>query len=129
MRGAVVAIAVLGSSIPAVSATALDHAVLVAPSGDRGAQSFSLAVKVGAIGRQRVDVATGDGQFLGAITLFGVRPGEPGGTFHIPVPAEALKGGKLDVRFKIVGGGSDPTVSRAPTEAEVVSAVLEAAPD
>jgi len=60
-------------------------------------------------------VSTESGELLGSISTFGVPAGKPGGTFLVPVPLDAVHGGRLDVRLTISGSDGE----RTPTAAEV----------
>jgi hypothetical protein len=79
-------------------------------------------VQVGAIRRgQEIDVTIASGQELGVISPFGVRSGQDAGTYTLPVPAGAIRNGRLSVRLSIIQSGA-PT--HTPTAEEVRSVKL-----
>lgn len=91
---------------------------LVLPHALRKGETAWLLVKVGAIGRDQIQLMTQDGRPLGTISPFGIRSGRPGGTYTVPVPAEALSDGRLRLRLSVMQSGRAP---RAPTAKEVKS--------
>lgn len=97
----------------------MDDVVLPVPRAFAG-EPLNVAVSVGAIGRQRVEISTAQGQYLGAISLFGVPAGRAGGIYAIPIPAEAVHEGRLELRLTIVSGAG----RRAPTADEVTGVRL-----
>jgi hypothetical protein len=91
---------------------------LVLPHALRKGETAWLLVKVGAIGRDQIQIMTQDGRPLGTISQFGIRSGKPAGTYTVPVPAEALSNGRLALRLSMMQSGRAP---RAPTIREVKS--------
>jgi hypothetical protein len=91
---------------------------LVLPHALRKGETAWLLVKVGAIGRDQIQLMTQDGRPLGTISAFGIRSGKPAGTYTVPVPAEALSDGRLALRLSVMQSGRAP---RAPTAKEVKS--------
>jgi len=77
-----------------------------------------LLVKVGAIGRQQVQITTQDGRPLGTISPFGVRSGQAAGTYTIPVAPDAFDHRRLALRVSMLQSGR---AQRAPTTDEVKS--------
>jgi hypothetical protein len=77
-----------------------------------------LLVKVGAIGREQIEITTQEGRPLGTISPLGARSGDADGTYTLPVPAEALHDGRLTLRLSVVQSGR---ASRAATSNEVKS--------
>ncbi len=94
---------------------------LVLPHALQKGETAWLLVKVGAIGHDQIQLMTQDGQPLGMISPFGIRSGEAGGTYTVPVPAEALSDGRLALRLSVMQSGRAP---RAPTTKEVKSVRL-----
>jgi len=89
----------------------------------RAGEAAAVEVQLGALGRGRVvTVTTADGRPLGTVSPFGARAGQPGGTYTLPVPPDAIRDGKLTVRLTISPGGGGP--ARAPTADEVPSVKL-----
>jgi hypothetical protein len=82
-----------------------------------------IEVELGAINKGRVvTVTTVDGQPLGTISPFGARPGQAAGTYTLPVPAGAIRDGRVAIRVTISDLGGGPP--RAPTAQEVRSIKL-----
>ncbi len=78
-----------------------------------------IEVQLGTIGKGHVvNVTTAAGQPLGTISPYGVRPGESAGTYTLPVPADAIRDGRVAIRLTISQPGGPP---RAPTAQEVRS--------
>lgn len=91
---------------------------LALPHALRKGETAWLLVEVGAIGRDQIQLMTQDGRPLGTISQFGIRSGKPGGTYTVPVPAEALSNGRLVLRMSVM---QSDRVPRAPTTKEVKS--------
>ncbi|HUZ96398.1 MAG TPA: hypothetical protein VMU57_15955 [Edaphobacter sp.] len=91
---------------------------LALPHTLREGETAWLLVTVGAIGRDQIQIMTQDGQPLGTISAFGIRSGKAGGTYTVPVPAEAIRDGRLGLRLSVIQSGRAP---RAPTAKEVKS--------
>jgi hypothetical protein len=91
---------------------------LMLPHALRKDETVWLLVKVGAIGREQIEITTQDGRPLGTISAFGARAGDAGGTYTVPVPADALRDGRLALRLLVVHSGGAP---RAATSKEVKS--------
>jgi hypothetical protein len=85
-----------------------------------------IIVEIGTIGRgQEVEVTTAAGQSLGVISPFSVRAGQEAGTYPLPVPATAVRDGRVSLRLTISQFGAPP---RAPTAEEVRSVKLSVGP-
>jgi hypothetical protein len=103
--------------------TAVRQMTLALPHPLRAGEAAAVELQLGALGRGRVvTVTTADGRPLGSVSPFGARAGQPGGTYTLPVPPEAIRDGKLTVRLTISPGGGGPP--RAPTAEEVPSVRL-----
>jgi hypothetical protein len=90
---------------------------LVLPHALAAGEAAAIEVQVGPISRGRViNVTTAAGQPLGTISPFGTRAGQDAGTFTLPVPAEAIRDGRVVLRLTISQAGGPP---RAPTAQEV----------
>jgi hypothetical protein len=94
---------------------------LVLPHPLQKGETAWLLVKVGAIGRDQVQLTTQDGQPLGTISPFAIPSGKPGGTYTVPIPAKALSDGRLTLRLSVIPSGGAP---RAPTTQEIKSVRL-----
>jgi hypothetical protein len=76
-----------------------------------------LEVKVGRIQRgAEIEVSTTEGQTLGVISPYGIRSGAEAGTYNVPVPPDAIKGGRLKLRVTLNRYGR---AERAPTAKEL----------
>jgi len=94
---------------------------LALPHTLRKGETAWLLVEVGAIGHEQIELTTQNGQRLGMISPYGVRSGRPGGTYTIPVPAEAISHRRLALRMAVMQSGG---AQRAPTKDEVKSVRL-----
>jgi hypothetical protein len=84
-----------------------------------------IEVRAGPLRRgQEISVTTAAGQPLGTISPFGIRSGQDAGAYSLPVPADAIKDGRLTIRLSIseIGG------ARAPTTQEIRGVTLKIAP-
>lgn len=95
--------------------------VLTLPRALRAGETAFVEVQVGPIGRREIDVATASGRPLGTISPFGVRAGQDAGTYTLPLPADAIAGGRVVLRLTISQPGGAP---RPPTADEVRSVTL-----
>jgi hypothetical protein len=110
-----------GSALPQASTQDM---TLVLPQPLVAGQTAWLEVQLGAIGRgQEIGVATNSGQQLGVISSPSVRLGQEAGTHALPVPADAIRDGRLSIRLTITESGA----TRAPTAQEVRSVKLKVA--
>ncbi|WP_377810765.1 hypothetical protein ABNQ38_28835 [Azospirillum sp. A29] len=90
---------------------------LALPHPPRQGEAAILAVTLGVLTRgQTVEVTTADGEPIGTAAPFGPQRGQGAGTVTIPVPAGALRDGRLTLRLRITASGSPP---RPPTAEEV----------
>jgi hypothetical protein len=104
-----------------VGATAREL-TLVLPNPLRDGETAGIEVHLGPIARGRfVTVTTASGEPLGTISPFGTRVGEDAGTYTLPVPADAIRNGRVAIRLSISRAGSPP---RPPTEQELPSVRL-----
>jgi hypothetical protein len=120
MRAVIAVFALIGLCTLGVAAATVTDVTLQLTRALRPGDQLNVAVSVGPIGRNRIEVTTAEGQRLGTISLFGVPPGRAGGTYLIPVPPEAVRNGQLDLRFTISSGGEQ----RSPTTEEVTGVRL-----
>ena len=90
--------------------------VLNSPAADRGRRD-RVHRDAGRRGRrgQTIEIATAAGRSLGVISPFGARVGQDAGTYTVPVPADAIRDGRIAVRLTIRQGDA----TRAPTTEEV----------
>lgn len=90
---------------------------LILPHPLRQGEAVVLAVTVGRISRgQTVEIATTDGRLIGTAAPFGPQRGQGAGTFTIPVPADAVRDGRLALRLRVTTHDAPP---RPPTAEEV----------
>jgi hypothetical protein len=121
-RGVACVLAALlaGVRVVAVLAATPDPIVLTLPHPPRAGDHLVVAVTVGPIGHRRIELTTASGQRLGTITAFGVSARESGGTYLLPVPLDAVRDDRLDLRLTITGDGE----ARSPTQEEVTAVRL-----
>lgn len=91
---------------------------LVLPHALRKGETAWLLVKIGAIDHYQIRITTQDGRPLGTLSPYGVRSGQGGGTYTVPVPAEDFRGRRLALRLSVMLSGH---AQRAPTTEEVKS--------
>ena len=95
---------------------------LVLPHPLRGGETAAIEVHLGPIARGRVvTVTTASGAPLGTISPFGTRVGEDAGTYTLPLPADAIRDGRVAIRLTITQAGGP---ARPPTAQEVPSVRL-----
>jgi hypothetical protein len=115
MRATAAALAL--TSLLAVGArAAADNVVLTLPHKPGAGEQVVLAVTVGPIGHRRVEVTTASGERLGTVSAFGPQAAQSGGTYMLPVPPDAIRDDRLEVRVTISGNGGQV---RSPTAEEV----------
>lgn len=67
---------------------------------DAAADSVYLQVRLGALaGGQEIELSTEGGRRLGVISPHGIRPGRDAGTYTVPVPADAIRDGRVRIRL------------------------------
>src|SRR5271154_4917218 len=116
MRPATAAFALLALLVQSANASA-DDMTLTLPHPLVAGEIAWLQLQVGPIGRgQEIEVTTAAGQELGTISSFGVGGGQEAGAYTLPMPADAIRDGRLAVRLTISQSGAPP---RAPTAQEV----------
>jgi hypothetical protein len=121
---ALLARAGLAQNAPAQGETAgtAQELTLALPHPLRDGETAGIEVHLGPIARGRfVTVTTASGEPLGTISPFGTRVGEDAGTYTLPVPADAIRNGRVAIRLSISRAGSPP---RPPTEQELPSVRL-----
>jgi hypothetical protein len=90
---------------------------LALPHALRAGETAWLEVKVGVIERgEEIEIQTTAGQQLGTISPFGIRSGQPNGTYTVPVPPGAIANDHLSLRLLIDQPGH---AQRGPTMKEV----------
>ncbi|MBW8811590.1 MAG: hypothetical protein JF591_22830 [Lysobacter sp.] len=73
---------------------------LTLPHALDAADNVYLQVRLGALaGGQEIELSTDSGRHLGVISPHGIRPGRDAGTYTVPVPAEAIRDGRVRIRF------------------------------
>jgi len=96
---------------------------LILPHTLREGETAWLLVEVGAIGHNQIQLTTQDGRPLGIVSPYGAKPvgaqsGQAGGTYTLPLPAEAFAGRRLALRIAVK---ESDRVQHAPTAEEVKS--------
>ena len=113
MRLATAALVVIALAATSVA----QELTLTLPRPLGAGETAFIEVEVGTIGKGHiVNIATASGQPLGTISPFGARPGQRAGTYTFPVPADAIRDGRVAIRLTISEPGGPP---RAPTAQEV----------
>jgi hypothetical protein len=123
MRRAAAALALLALVAPQSAAQAQraeGEIVLNLPRSVGAGETAFLEIEVGAIGRAQIEVTTDTGQPLGTVSPFGARAGQNAGSFTLPVPASAIRDGRVALRLMVRQGGT----LRPPTAQEVRGAKL-----
>ncbi|QWF15090.1 hypothetical protein [Lysobacter capsici] len=73
---------------------------LTLPHALDAADNVYLQVRLGALaGGQEIELSTDSGRHLGAISPHGIRPGRDAGTYTVPVPADAIRDGRVRIRL------------------------------
>lgn len=107
-------------------AAAPGEVTLTVPRPLQAGESLVLVVTVGVIQRgQQIRITTASGQQIGTVSPYGIPPGHKAGSYVVPVPAGAVRDGKLSLQLRLTGGGGPP---RAPTAQEVTSLDLRITP-
>lgn len=76
-----------------------------------------IEVKLGVIGPgQEIEITTPDGRTLGVISPHGIRAGNAGGTYTLPLPADAICHGRVAIQLRVTRSNA---ASRMPTADEV----------
>ena len=104
MRPAAAALALLALMAPQSAAQAPradGEIVLNLPRPIGSGETAFIEVRVGAIGRAQIEVTTGTGQPLGTVSPFGARVGRDAGSFTLPIPASAIRDGRVAVRLTV----------------------------
>ena len=118
MRLAAAALALLALVAPQRAAQAQradGEIVLNLPRPIGAGETAFLEIQVGAIGRAQIEVTADTGQQLGTVSPFGARTGQDAGTFTLPIPASAIRDGRIAVRLAVRQGDA----RRPPTAQEV----------
>jgi hypothetical protein len=127
MSSSLAALALLSLLVlPACASAANGEAVLTLPRSLKAGEAVTVVVEVGVLPRGcEISVTTPSGQLIGTVSPFGIRAGQAAGSYALPVPAEAVKDGKLSLRLTLTGTGGPP---RAPTDQEVKSLKVSITP-
>jgi hypothetical protein len=125
MRPAPAALALLFALLAqSLSAAWAQDMTLTLPHPLAAGETAWIELQLGPIGRQEIDITTAAGQPLGTVSPFGPRAGQDAGTYAFPVPADAIRDGRLTVRITITQPNGSP---RPATEQEVRSVKLTVA--
>ncbi|MEI2454882.1 hypothetical protein ABU614_15715 [Lysobacter firmicutimachus] len=94
-----------------------DVSTLALPRARDIGESVFLEVQVGRLGSgQEIELSTDTGRPLGMISPHGLRPGHDAGAYVVPLPAHAVRDGRVRVRLRVVRAGAAP---RRPDASEV----------
>jgi hypothetical protein len=92
---------------------------LVLPHALRAGETAWIELELGVIERgAEIEIATTAGQSLGVISPFGIRSGDPSGTYTVPLPGDAISDERVSLRLTLNRNGH---AQRAPTAREVKS--------
>ncbi|MFP5514958.1 MAG: hypothetical protein ACLGJC_17955, partial [Alphaproteobacteria bacterium] len=116
MRAVLLAVLVLAGqpagADPARTPALLDgngETTLTLPHPLRQGGAIVLAVTLGRISRgQTVEITTADGRPIGVAAPFGPQRNQGAGTFTIPVPADAVRDGRLALRLRVTTHDAPP---------------------
>lgn len=115
-RGAIV-LALAALTALAGCAAAGDVATLTLPRPRDIGESVFLEVQVGRLGSgHEIELSTESGRPLGVISPHGIGPGRDAGTYAVPLPAYAVRDGRVRVRLRVTRAGAAP---RRPDASEV----------
>lgn len=90
---------------------------LALPHPLRAGETAWLEVKVGVLERgAEIEITTAAGQSLGVISPFAIRSGRQAGAYPVPVPADAIRDGRLALVVSLNRNGHP---KRAPTAKEL----------
>ena len=107
----------LALATQAACATGAGEMTLALPHALRSGEMAWIEVRVGVVARgQEIRVTTTSGRELGTISPHLVRAAQDAGNYSLPVPGDAVRDGRIDVRLAITQAGTSP---RAPTAMEV----------
>ncbi|QWP75756.1 hypothetical protein J5226_19415 [Lysobacter sp. K5869] len=126
MRAAAIACGFAALLLQGGCAAAGDYRELALPQASRPGERLYLEVRLGALAPgQELQVSDARGRSLGTVSPYGVRAGNGGGTFVLPVPADAVRAGRLRVRLSVTRAGAP---AREPASDEVEALRLVQAP-
>lgn len=93
---------------------------LTLPHALDAADNVYLEVRVGALaGGQEIELSTDNGRRLGVISPHGIRPGRDAGTYTVPLPADAIRDGRLRIRLITTPAGGTARDANADEVREV----------
>lgn len=94
-----------------------DVATVTLPRPRDIGESVFLEVQVGRLGSgHEIELSTESGRPLGVISPHGIGPGRDAGTYAVPLPAYAVRDGRVRVRLRVTRAGDAP---RRPDDSEV----------
>ncbi len=92
------------------------------PRADAAGRAWVLEIGLGVLGAgAQVEVNAASGEPLGTISPHGPRAGRAVGSYSLPVPADAVRGGRLALRITVLDAAGR---ARAPAAGEVISVRL-----
>lgn len=109
--------------VPAVPDGSDGVLTLTLPRKPAPDESLALRLSVGVLPRgARVVAQTLDGEIVGTVSPFGVRPDRKAGVYTIPVPAKAIAGDRVTLRLHVLEKGVE--AGGPPAKAEIEGAKL-----
>lgn len=93
---------------------------LTLPHALDAADSVYLEVRLGALaGGQEIELSTDNGRRLGVISPHGIRPGRDAGIYTVPLPADAIRDGRVRIRLITTPAGGTARDANADEVREV----------
>jgi hypothetical protein len=93
------------------------------PRSPAAGEAICVRITVGVLPRNaRIVVRLGNGEIVGTVAPYGVRPNQKAGVYTIPIPTKAAVNGKMSLRLEVEEKSA--AIARAPTQAEVEDARL-----
>jgi hypothetical protein len=101
--------------------------ILKLPRSPAAGEAVCVRISVGVLPRNaRIVVRLDNGEIVGTVAPYGVRPNQKVGVYTIPIPTNAVLKGKVSLRLEVEEKSAATT--RAPTQAEVEDAKLAFVP-
>jgi hypothetical protein len=101
--------------------------ILQLPRSPAADEAVCVRISVGVLPRNtRIVVRLGNGEIVGTVAPYGVRPNQKAGVYTIRIPTNAAVNGKVSLRLEVEEKSA--VTARAPTPAEVEDARLTFVP-
>ena len=107
--------------------TANGALILELPRSPAADETVCVRISVGVLPRNaRIVVRLDNGEIVGTVAPYGVRPNQKAGVYTIPIPTSAAVNGKVSLHLEVEQ--KSVATTRAPTQAEVEDARLAFVP-